>query len=435
MLILVGDAAQSVYGFRGADPSIFGSAPDVVPDCARVTLPNNYRSHPDIVALGNRVMADMGLGASGSVEAIACARSRYQEPAIDVLVGEDPLATAYSAVDDLLAHRARDPHRRLGDYAFIVRTNNAAALYEGALMARGVPAARWGGTPFWERPDVLAFVGYGLLACGPRSESEPGLVDDVILAQSGGAFRRIVNRPKRFLARAWVDRVVTRVERGEPLTAAIRAEKAGLGPKPRKAALEMATLIDKLRRHSWPHVVTLIRETLTAAVPKDQPEGQPDEERRAIPATCAGIALREHANGQPLQNGLQFAMYADYAAKNAQAAKDELPEDKVVLATIHKMKGLERPYCYVPIDPGLLPHERAGATAEGLREEQRLAYVAFTRAKHRLVVTTAALTLERRVVKMGETDGLPPFGKYLTAPLRERMAEGIRQAVSRDGGI
>lgn len=409
--LLVGDGAQSIYGFRGARPDIFVEASKAA-DAVLVTLPNNYRSDPAIVDAANRISATLGSWTGGLVA--RAARTTSETMPLGVIVGSDPLDTAYRVATSIRLDQARSG-RRLGDYAILVRTNNAAASYEGAFMVAGLPSVRWGGAPFWEHRDVLAFVGYGLLAAGPAPG--PGLLSDVDLVASGGAFRRVVHTPKRFLSRAWIDRVATAVLRGETLQTAIRQEKGDLKGRSREGALELADFIDRIRRHSWRHTVGLIRELMTNAVPAG--DATPDDDRKGIPATVARIALTEHYNGRPLANGLELALYADMASKNAEAAKGELPDDKVVISTIHKMKGLERPVVYVGIEDGVFPSPRSETVAE-IQEERRLAYVAFTRARDRLVWVASSSGVD------GKTANLPPFLEMLPEPQREAMREYMR---------
>ena len=411
MLILTGDGSQSIYGFRGACPEVFCGADKRLRDVHTLHLPSNYRSLSGIVAVGNAVAADIGAEWTAGLVA---QHVRAGEATIKPLVGRDPLFAAYVAADTIAAEVAAG-RRKASDFAILIRTNNAAALYEGALMARGIPCVRWGGTPFWERKDVLGFVGYGLLSAG----GERGLVDDVTLVQDRGAFRAVINRPLRYLPRAWADAVVQRVHRGEPLIGAIRSETAGIRSKQRGAAMDLASFIERSQRHTWPHVVSLVRAKLLEDTPKANDE-QPDEERRAVPATCAGIALREMYDGRPLENGLEFAMYADASARNSERTKGDLPAGKVIISTIHKYKGLQQRCVILPMDHGLFPHKRSLGSAEREAEELRLLYVAVTRAQDALYIVLSTQSLD------GDNIPESPFLRYFSEDVQHAARERMR---------
>lgn len=388
-MIRVGDGSQAIFGFRGASLETFlqddSTASDDLPELV-LYIPNNYRSASAIVDLSNEVSAHLGEANGGLVARTGRAPGdtpsalRHEVP-VQGLLGEDPLSTAYA-----VAHRIREFAARglpLRDVAILLRTNNAAALYEGALMHNGLPAVRWGGDPFWERRDVLGFLGYAIIAASGTAGTG---ITDAHLVAPGGAFRRCANQPNRFLSRDWQEAVCARVNRGEPLPDAIRAEAHRAKGKSRARANDLADLITKLQRHTWPHSVHLIQDVLTRALPSRESE-RPDEERKGVPKTCAAIAKR-------FSTALEFYHYAAQAAANAQRSKGELPQGKVVLATVHSFKGLERPVVFVPIDEGLFPHARSQGDKEAMAEEYRLAYVAFTRARDVLCVVASQVGLD-----------------------------------------
>jgi DNA helicase-2/ATP-dependent DNA helicase PcrA len=206
--------------------------------------------------------------------------------------------------------------------------------------------------------------------------------------------------------------VATRVERGEALADAVRAEAGRAKGKGKSRVYELADLVDKLKRHSWPHSVHLIQDALVRGLPQRESQ-RPDEERKGVPKTCAAIAKR-------FATPLDFYTYAASAADNAKRAQGELPQGKVVLSTVHAFKGLERPVVFVPIDEGLFPHARSLGDKEAMDEEYRLAYVAFTRARDVLAFVTSRVGL----------DGLTPLGpSEFVNLLPEATQADIREAL------
>jgi len=411
-LVLVGDGSQSIYEWRGATPEVFCKADTLIPGTETTTLPNNYRSVPAIVALGNRVGETLGNEWTAGLVARAIRRSVPSIQPVGALVGKDPLMTAYLAAD-VIAKAVKEGGKP-DDFAILIRTNNAAALYEGALMARGIPCVRWGGTPFWERHDVLGFVGYLLLAEGGKG----GRVADTTLVQDGGAFRRIVNQPLRYLPRAWTDAVVDRVYNGAPLVEAIRDERRGLKQKSQVRTGELASFIERIQGHSWEHTLSVVRRKMVEGIPRDNGQ-QPDEEKRAVPATCAGIAKREYCGGEPMSNGLQFARYADAGARNAARANGQIPEGRTVLSTVHRFKGLERPRVIIPMEDGLFPHKNSKGDPGRYGEEQRLFYVAVTRGRDQVLVTCSRANLD------GEPLGTSDFVDFLPDDVRSDIKDAM----------
>lgn len=422
MLVLIGDGSQSIYSFRGAQPEVFCSAERFLDaDITTHYLPNNYRSLPGIVDVGNAVGAELGEEWTAGL----VARSKRQGAArIVPLYGDDPLLAAYAAVDTIRAS-GRPP----SDFAILIRTNDMAAVYEGALMARGVPCVRWGGEPFWTRRDVLVFVAYTLLAT-VGDPNAPGITDAWMVVDQG-AFRKVVNQPKRYLSRAWTDNVCARVMDGQDLVSAIKSERNGLGSKQLAAARELASFIARLRSIPWHRQLAAIEKLMvddqeSRSKGKDTLAVNPEEERKSIPMVCASIARKERiqpGGGQPARpfiNGYEFALYADAAAKRAEESQDDNSNaDRVTISTIHRFKGLERPCVMVPIGGGLFPHRKSASTAKGRAEELRLLYVAYTRARDELYVLVAAHTHK------GDKADPPVYTEYLGADIHTAVAARV----------
>ena len=354
-LILVGDERQAIYSWRGAEPSIFERAQEDL-GAWLIELPNNYRSGPAVVSMGNRIASAFG------VTVPAVARGGTQD-VVRRLEAEDGI--------DEAAHVAGEIAERIqagaspAEIAILVRTNAGAAAFEGALMTAGVPCVRVGGTPFFERGDVLAFIAYAILS---RYDSFDALV-------------RVKNRPKRYLSRAWEQAVSTQLDTGAPLLTAIATAGArvGLKGKPRDAARELATTIGGLRRMSWPAATHAIAKLLL----RDQPAKTDNDDLGGIPAVCAGLARR-------FAGPVEFAQYADAAAKNGRAekgAQDDKP--RVTISTVHRAKGREWPVVYVSIPDGEFPHPKCEPV-----DELRLGYVAVTRAMRELVLTYPRASLD-----------------------------------------
>lgn len=350
-VVLLGDRKQAIYAWRGGSTELFDDAETRYAPCVTVGLRYNYRSGAAIIEAGNRMAQALGDKARVGGDALVGRPDKHSE--IRCVAGEDALGEA-NAVAEFL----RDQHaagRKWSDMAVLVRTNSRAGVFEGAFQSARVPVVRLGGRPFFERDDVLTFLSYAVLG---EQDSWP-------------AFERIVNRPKRFLARAFVEGVGDAMKDGADLLTAI--DRAGKG---KKGAQELSRFIRRLRATApWPGRLGQVTDLLMRALPAVE-DADPTDDRRAVPQTCREIGLR-------FGSAVDLCAYADAAVKNAMSTKDDrrLP-DRVLLSSIHRMKGLQAPVVVVSIPEGVLPHHKSPRD-----EELCLAYVAVTRAEELLVLS------------------------------------------------
>lgn len=362
-LVFLGDPRQAIYSWRGAHPRLF---PDIIAAFPHAEIRTNYRSGQAIVDASNKLDLEL------PVEDALCGR---KTPGLVEVVGaDDPLAEATYVASQI-------DKRKPDDYAILVRTNSKAGMFEGALMSAGVPTVRVGGTPFFERFDVLAFVGYCALSA---YDSFPAL-------------ERVIHFPKRYLGKPYLQAVDAQMQHHPFLEAMSIAGTTLKGPS-QEGARGLVRLIRQLRNSRWPDQVPVITKLLLEALPKKE-SAQPDEDRRAVPEVCAALAVR-------FASATDFVRYADAAAQNSVAA-DTDTRGRVVISTVHRFKGLERPTVFVSMPAGGFPLARA-TTPEAVAEEMRLVYVAWTRARDRLVLTWPAVGMDGR--KMGPS---PVIGRTL----------------------
>lgn len=354
-IVLLGDRKQAIYPWRGGDPVLFDEAEARYAPCVTVGLRYNYRSGSEIIAAGTRVAHALGPKARVGGDALVGKPNKRSE--IRCVTGPDALGEA-NAVAEFLA----DQHavgRKWSDMAILVRTNSRAGVYEGALMSARIPVARVGGTPFFERDDVLSFLSYAVL----------GEQD------SWAALDRIANRPKRFLPKTFSQSVGELMNEGVEMMTAIERAGQNLGAGGKRGSQELARFLRRLRAApNWPARLGHVHDLLLRALPAGE-EADPTDDRRATPQTCREIGLR-------FDNAVDLCAYADAAVRNAASVKDDrrLP-DRVVLSTIHRAKGLEFPVVVVSIPEGVLPYAKSPRD-----DELCLAYVAVTRAEEVLVL-------------------------------------------------
>lgn len=373
-IILVGDVRQSIYGWRGAAPEMFLHA-DATINARTLELPVNYRSGSEIVALGNRV-------AEGKVWTLgeATRPGRDTVGAVSVAGYGDTAEEADAVAAEIAAGAAAGGS--LNDVAILTRTNAAAGSFEAALVKARIPCVVVGGTPFFTRREVADFLAYCKLT----------VADDL------DALARIVNRPKRMLGRAFADAA----KRAPGATVADRVAAAAetwSNRTQRAAARDLAALLGRLRTMPWGEATQEIARVLT---PPESRAGAADEDRGGLLATCATIA-------ESFTDVAGFLAFAARCAGEVMQAgtDDDLPQGRVVISTVHKAKGLEWTTVYLSATAGIFPHSRCEGNDKRMQEEERLFYVAATRAKDALRLTWAARGPRRN------TGGPSPFLSYV----------------------
>jgi len=377
-LTVVGDDDQSIYAWRGAEPRNLLDFDRDFPDATVIKLEHNYRSTQMILDAANAVICKN--------------RDRHEKALWTDKAGGD-LIELYQAGDERgEAYYVAQSIRRLldegpaspSDIAILYRTNAQSRVLEEHLRAARVPAKVVGAQSFFERKEVKDVIGYLRLLGNPSADS---------------AFERIVNVPARGLGDTTVDRLRGAMRAGlgtmlEAGRAAARGEVAGIGAAPRKKLHGFIELLDGLRdviAQGASVAETIIqvvdRSGLRAKLEADESSESRDRlDNLAELVTLASDFDEESEEPQTIEGFLErIALSAP--------ADQAVPQEAVVLMTIHIAKGLEWPTVFITgMEDGLFPslREREGVNEDAaLEEERRLAYVAITRARERLVLTQA----------------------------------------------
>lgn len=361
-IVLVGDLRQTIHVWRGSYPDLFQHADREI-GASTLEIPTNYRSLHGIVALGNRVAEgkDWSLGAPS-----VSARGQAETIAVEVSQGADAPDTEADTVaqriaDDIAAGASA------GEYAILCRTNAARAYFEASLSERRVPIAVLGGSSIFRTREAKVVLAYALLA----QHDNPDALADVL------------NAPKRFLPNTFMDAVRRELSRGA-LTIGTAVRRAAYGGSlsygSQRGAQELASCLDRLRDMEWKRVPEAIGALLLPTADEDADTGDVESDAPAlVSAVCRIVARFPDA-----------ASAADFAHRcvhgTAALAEGEQGEARVTLSTVHRSKGLEWGTVFVSATEGTFPHARSIGTPQE-KEEQRLFYVAVTRAKDRCVLT------------------------------------------------
>ena len=417
-LAVVGDDDQSIYGFRGADVSNILSFQQDYPEARVVRLEQNYRSTGHILALANAVVAYN----TGRLEKRLWTESP-NGARVQLILAPGPREEGVRVVDAI--HKLRRMGTQLSDIAIIYRTNAVSRHFETALRAARLPHRVVGGRKFYERREIRDILAYLRL---------------VVNAADDAAFLRVVNVPPRSVgAKTQAELRQDAAQRGQPLLATARTRGAGKTPGEKGVAAfvsVMEGLVQDARELPLAELLTQViersgyRAMLENDKDKDGNVVQESRERLENLAQLVGDAAAFEAPQGVLGAMETLTHWLDRVALTADT--DELPDGGVVtLMTVHSSKGLEFPVVFVvQMNEGLFPHERSGDS--GIEEERRLAYVAFTRAMQRLIVSRSIRDVQGKLAQPSRflyglptevLDGDLPAGEPVQGEREQRLAE------------
>ena len=410
-LFVVGDDAQSIYAFRGADIRNILDFQKDFPDAEIVRLEQNYRSTQPILSVANALISNN----RQRIEKNLWTDKQTGDPPV-IRELEDEHAEARYVAGEI--ERLVDEGMSRDEIAVFYRTNAQSRVLEDTLVRYGVSYQVIGGTKFYDRAEIKDALAYLTFLTNPS---------DAV------AFGRIVNSPKRGIGDTTQARILNHANTvGEVVwEIALRPEIVpGLGTAAVKAVSRFMSIMERLQeRVDSAGVAELLEETLQETGYLDalraertiEAEGRIEnlEElvgvAREYEAAPKGAAEGGHpARGEEpsVEEFLQqIALFSE---------QDNLKSDEgiVTLMTIHNAKGLEFPVVFlIGMEDGVFPHMRS-IEAGDVEEERRLAYVGITRAKQRLYLTYA----RRRSLYGGSDWNLPSrFLDEIPADLAERQ--------------
>ncbi len=370
-LAVVGDDDQSIYGFRGADIRIIRGFQRDYPDATVIRLEQNYRSKGNILAVANAVIA---------ADRDRIAKRLWTDadpgPKVRLVAAETPHDEARLVASAIVQLRRMGV--RYDAVAIIYRTNATSRVFERALAERRIPHKVIGGPKFYARREIRDILSYLRLVVNP--------VDDAALL-------RVINVPPRGIGPKTIAKLrEDAAERGMPLLRTARGFKGG--GRARRGLEGFVALIDGLAEEArvlpLPELVHLTIERSGYREMLESDRDAKDKITREASNRLQNLEELVRASHEFEASGAIAPMdvltaWLDQIALTVTA--DTTPEEgEVTLMTVHNSKGLEYPVVFVvQMVEGVFPHARS--EDRGIEEERRLAYVAFTRAKERLVVT------------------------------------------------
>ncbi|NHA68521.1 DNA helicase PcrA [Phycicoccus flavus] len=384
-LVVVGDADQSIYAFRGATIRNIEEFEEDYPQARTILLEQNYRSTQTILQAANSVIARNETRrkknlwtASGDGEQIVGYVADNEH---------DEAAFVARTID-----RLGDEHgTRPGDVAVFYRTNAQSRALEEVFVRVGLPYKVVGGTRFYERREVKDALAYLRVLSNPA--------DTVNL-------RRILNVPKRGIGDRAEACVAALAERERiPFVAALgRPEDApGIATRSVAAIRGFTGILEDLGRvrdDEDAGVSDLLEAVLDRSgyLTELRDSRDPQDETR-VENLAELVAVAREFDDARRETGEVLALEDFLEQVSLVADADEIPENAeaeaqgvVTLMTLHTAKGLEFPVVFLTgMEDGTFPHLRSLGDAKELEEERRLAYVGITRARERLHLSRAAV--------------------------------------------
>jgi len=377
-ICVVGDDAQSIYAFRGANINNILNFQKDYDNVQTYRLEQNYRSTKNIVEAANSIIDKN----KTKLEKVVWTANDFG-PKIkvhrSVTDGEEGRFVASEIFEQKMQNQMLN-----GQFAILYRTNAQSRSMEDALRKRDIPYRIYGGLSFYQRKEIKDIICYLRLVINPKDEE---------------ALIRVINYPARGIGDSTI----------EKLTVAANHYKRSL--------FEVMEHIDKIdlklnsgTKTKLQDFVTMIKSfqvinenqdafyladhvtKKTGLVQELKKDGTPEGIARIENIEVLMGGIKDFIEGQKEVDGARGALseFLEDVALATDLDKDTGDDDRVALMTIHLAKGLEFPYVFVVgLEEDLFPSAMSLNTRSELEEERRLFYVALTRAEHQAYLTYA----------------------------------------------
>lgn len=412
-LCVVGDDAQSIYSFRGANIRNILDLKKSFPTLQTYKLEENYRSTRNILGAANTLIA----ANREQIKKEVFTRGGEGE-LIEVCESYNDYEEAY-ALAMRIAQIRRNMGLSLNDVAVLYRTNAQSRVIEDALRNRNIPHQVYGGLAFYQRKEIKDAIAYFRLSVNPNDDE---------------ALTRVINTPKRGIG----DTTVAKV-RACAVEANVSMFEVLSNPDSFGLAVNKGT---KAKLSGFASLVGQFVKGVNEALPADKlasliigetgllqefiSENTPEciSKRDNLIELLNGVA--DYTRRTTETSGPENATMGNYLAEISLLTdqdEDDAPVDKVKLMTIHAAKGLEFGAVFiVGVEENLLPSEKSLRNAADVEEERRLMYVAITRAKRYCRISYA----RNRMINGRPTNSAPSRFIMDIAPKYLRPMTGTR---------
>ncbi|MBQ4915378.1 UvrD-helicase domain-containing protein [Maribacter sp. MMG018] len=375
-ICVVGDDAQSIYSFRGANISNILNFQRDYENVGMYRLEQNYRSTKNIVKAANSIIEKN----KNQLEKVVWTdndeggRIKIHRSITDA---EEGRFVAGSIWENKMQHQMSN-----GEFAVLYRTNSQSRAIEDALRKRDIPYRIYGGLSFYQRKEIKDVLSYLRLIINPKDEE---------------ALKRVINFPARGIGQTTIDKLVVAANHYGRSMFEVMENISKIDLKINSGTKRK--LEDFVRMIKSFQIMNQTSDAFTLAEQVSKKTGLLLEFKKD--GTPEGIARME--NIEELLNGIKdfvegqkevadatggLSEFLEDVALATDLDKDTGDDDRVALMTIHLAKGLEFPYVYiVGMEEDLFPSGMSMNTRSELEEERRLFYVALTRAEKQAYLT------------------------------------------------
>lgn len=373
-ICVVGDADQSIYGWRGADIQNILDFEKDYPDAKVIKLEQNYRSTQIILDAANAVIENN----TGRKPKNLWTENKSGADVIYFQAVDERDEARF--VIEQLQNLQRTENKKLGDMAILYRTNTQSRIFEEMLIKSGISYNMVGGLKFYERKEIKDIIAYLRVIFNPA--------DSLSLL-------RIINVPKRGIGDASLAKIqayaaANNVSLFEAVSNAAAID--GLSSRFVSKLDDLAGIIFELMNlASEAPVEDLIDRVLrdTGYLEELENERTPQAQSR-IDNLHELISVAQEFAASEEENNLEN--FLAHVALVSDIDDTELGEDAITLMTLHSSKGLEFPVVFlVGMEEGLFPHARTLMDETEIEEERRLCYVGITRAKEKLFLSSTKM--------------------------------------------
>jgi DNA helicase-2/ATP-dependent DNA helicase PcrA len=368
-ICVVGDDAQSIYSFRGANIENILNFQNDYKDCVTFKLEQNYRSTQTIVNAANSIIAKNKDQIQKTVWTSNDSGNKIK--VIRTLTDNEE----GKVVTNMIYEQKMNEQAANSDFAILYRTNAQSRSFEESLRKMNLPYKIYGGQSFYQRKEIKDLLAYFRLTANPQDEE---------------ALKRVINYPKRGIGKTSFEKVIIAANHYEVSLWDIISN-----PVKYPASIPSATMnkmnafvtaiksyiveLEKVDGYELAQTIAKSSGILKDLYDDKSPEGVSRYEN--IQALLAGIKEFTQTTSEGETAFLSDFMVDVALLTDADDEKDE-DKDKVTLMTIHASKGLEFPYVHiVGLEENLFPSQMALNSRTELEEERRLFYVALTRAE------------------------------------------------------
>jgi DNA helicase-2/ATP-dependent DNA helicase PcrA len=376
-ICVVGDDAQSIYSFRGANIENILNFKNDYKEHRVFKLEQNYRSTKTIVNAANSVIAK-------NKEQIQKTVWTANEDGTKIKVVRSLTDNEEGkTICNMIFETKHQTHAFHSDFAILYRTNAQSRAFEESLRKLNLPYKIYGGLSFYQRKEIKDLLAYFRLTANPDDEE---------------ALKRVINYPKRGIGQSTIDKIIIAASQHEVSMWRIISEPQKYGAEiPSSARGKIDVFVTTIKSFQV-QLETLDAYVLAESIAKSSgilkdlyddksPEGVSRHEN--IQALLAGIKEFSSSAGEGETAFLSDFLVDVALLTDADQEKDE-DKDKITLMTIHASKGLEFPYVFiVGLEENLFPSQLALNSRSELEEERRLFYVALTRAEKQATLSYA----------------------------------------------